>query len=67
MDAELQALNNATTAAQAQSLQVTLLDQVDGVWIAGASDSLFNEPIVSGTGATRTDALLALTAALEAR
>ena len=67
MDAELQALNNATAAAQAQALQVTLIDQVDGVWTAGASDGLWNDPIVTGTGATRTDALNALTAALEAR
>jgi hypothetical protein len=67
MDAELQALNEATAAALAQGLQVTLLDQVDGVWTAGASDGLFNEPLVTGTGATRTDALLALTAALESR
>ena len=67
MDAELQALNNATAAATLSGLQVTLLDQVDGVWTAGASDGLWNDPIVIGTGATRTDALLALTAALEAR
>ena len=67
MDAELQALNEAAAAALAQGLQVTLLDQVDGVWTAGASDGLFNDPIVTGTGATRTAALLALTAALEAR
>ena len=67
MDAELQALNEAAAAALAQGLQVTLLDQVDGVWTAGASDGLFNDPIVTGTGATRTDALLALTAALEER
>jgi hypothetical protein len=67
MDAELQALNNATTAAQAQSLQVTLLDQVDGVWTAIASDKIDGEPLVTGTGADRTAALLALTAALEAR
>ena len=67
MDAELQALNEATVAAEAQGLQVTLIDQVDGVWTAGASDGLFNEPVVTGTGADRTAALLALTAALEAR
>jgi hypothetical protein len=67
MDAELQALNEAAAAALAQGLQVTLLDQVDGVWTAGASDGLFNDPIVTGTGASRTDALLALTAALEER
>ena len=67
MDAELQALNNATVAAQAQNLQVTLIDQLNGVWTAGASDGLWSDPIVIGTGATRTDALLALTAALESR
>lgn len=67
MDAELQALNNATAAAQAQALQVTLIDQIDGVWTAGASDGLWNDPIVTGTGATRTDALNALTALLESR
>ena len=67
MDAELQALDAALLAAQAQGLQVTLLDQVDGVWTAGASDSLWIDPVVTGTGASRTDALLALTAALESR
>ncbi len=65
MDAELQALDAALLAAKARGLQVTLIDQIDGVWTAGASDNLFNDPIVTGTGATRTDALLALTAALE--
>jgi hypothetical protein len=67
MDAELQALDAALLAAQAQGLQVTLLDQVDNLWTAGASDNIFGEPLVTGTGATRTDALLALTAALESR
>ena len=67
MDAELQALNDAAAAAALQGLQVTLLDQIDGVWTAGASDGLWNEPIVIGTGTTRTAALLALTAALESR
>lgn len=67
MDAELQALNNALAAAAVHGWQVTLLDQVDGVWTAGASDSIWSDPIVTGTGSTRTDALLALTAALEAR
>lgn len=67
MDAELQALNDAAAAAALQGLQVTLLDQIDGVWNAGASDGLWNEPIVTGTGTTRTAALLALTAALESR
>jgi hypothetical protein len=67
MDAELQALDAALLAAQARGLQVTLIDQIDGVWTAGASDSIWSDSIVTGTGATRTDALLALTAALEAR
>ena len=67
MDAELQALDNATSAAQAQGLQVILLDQIDGVWTAIASDKMDGDPIVTGTGASRTDALLALTAALESR
>lgn len=67
MDAELQALNNALAAAALHGWQVTLLDQIDGVWTAGASDSIWGEPLATGTGATRTDALLALTAALEAR
>ena len=67
MDAELQALNNALTAAAVHGWQVTLLDQIDGVWTASASDSIWGEPLATGTGATRTDALLALTAALEAR
>jgi hypothetical protein len=67
MDAELQALDAALLAAQAQGLQVTLVDQIDGVWTAIASDKMDGEPLVTGTGATRTDALLALTAALEAR
>ena len=65
MDAELQALNNATAAATLSGLQVILLDQIDGVWTAIASDKMDGEPLVTGTGATRTDALLALTAALE--
>lgn len=67
MEAEIQALNNALAATAAHGLQVTLLDQIDGVWTAGASAGLWDEPVVSGTGATRTDALLALTAALESR
>jgi hypothetical protein len=50
-----------------QGLQVILLDQIDGVWTAIASDKMDGEPLVTGTGATRTAALLALTAALEAR
>jgi hypothetical protein len=67
MDAELQALNEAAAAAAAHGLQIILLDQIDGVWTAIASDKMDGEPLVTGTGATRTDALLALTAALEAR
>ena len=67
MDAELQALNEAAAASALQGLQVILLDQIDGVWTAIASDKMDGEPIVTGTGATRTDALLALTAALESR
>ena len=67
MDAELQALENALAACAVHGWQVTLLDQIDGVWTAGASDSIWGDPTVTGTGATRTEALLALTAALEAR
>jgi hypothetical protein len=67
MDAELQALNEAAAASALQGLQIILLDQVDGVWTAIASDKMDGEPLVTGTGATRTDALLALTAALESR
>jgi hypothetical protein len=67
MDAELQALNDASAASALQGLQIILLDQIDGVWTAIASDKMDGEPLVTGTGATRTDALLALTAALEAR
>jgi hypothetical protein len=67
MDAELQALNEATAASAAQGLQIILLDQIDGVWTAIASDKMDGEPLVTGTGADRTAALLALTAALESR
>jgi hypothetical protein len=67
MDTELQALNDAAAASALQGLQVILLDQIDGVWTAIASDKMDGEPLVTGTGATRTDALLALTAALESR
>jgi hypothetical protein len=67
MDAELQALDNALAAAAVHGWQVTLLDQVEGSWTAGASDNIFGDPLVTGTGATRTDALVALTAALESR
>jgi hypothetical protein len=67
MDAELQALNDAAAAAALQKLQVILLDQIDGVWTAIASDKMDGNPILTGTGANRTAALLALTAALESR
>jgi hypothetical protein len=67
MDAELQALNEAVAAAAPQGLQIILLDQIDGVWTAIASDKMDGEPLVTGTGADRTAALLALTAALESR
>jgi hypothetical protein len=67
MDAELQALNAAMAAAAVDGLQIILLDQIDGVWTAHASDKIDGEPLATGTGATRTDALLALTAALESR
>ena len=67
MDAELQALTNASGAALSQGLQIILLDQIDGVWTAIASDKMDGEPIVTGTGATRTDSLIALSAALESR
>jgi len=67
MDAELQALNEATAASAAQGLQIILLDQIDGVWTAIASDKMDGESLATGTGATRTAALLALTAALESR
>jgi hypothetical protein len=67
MDAELQALDNALAAAAVHGWQVTLLDQIDGVWTAHASDKIDGEPLVIGTGADRTAALLALTAALESR
>ena len=67
MDAELAALDQAMAASALLGLQVILLDQIDGVWTAIASDKIDGEPLVTGTGATRTAALLALTAALEAR
>jgi hypothetical protein len=67
MDAELQALNNAAAAAAVHGWQVTLLDQIDGVWTAQASDNIFGEPLVTGTGATRTDALVALTDEVKSR
>ena len=67
MDAELQALNEAAAASALQGLQIILLDQIDGVWTAIASDKMDGEPLVTGTGATRTAALLALTSALESQ
>ena len=67
MDAELQALDQAMAAAAVHGWQVILLDQIDGVWTAQASDKIDGEPLATGTGADRTAALLALTAALEAR
>jgi hypothetical protein len=67
MDAEIQALNEAAAASALQGLQIILLDQIDGVWTAIASDKMDGEPLVTGTGATRTAALLALTSALESR
>jgi len=65
MDAELAALDQAMAASAVKGWQVTLLDQIDGVWTAIASDKIDGEPLVTGTGADRTAALLALTAALE--
>jgi hypothetical protein len=67
MDAELAALDQAMAASAVKGWQVILLDQIDGVWTAIASDKLNGEPLATGTGATRTAALVALTAALESR
>jgi hypothetical protein len=67
MDAELAALDATMAAAAVHGWQIILLDQIDGVWTAIASDKMDGEPLVTGTGADRTAALLALTAALEAR
>ena len=67
MDAELAALDQAMAASAVKGWQVILLDQIDGVWTAQASDKMNGEPLATGTGATRTAALLALTAALESR
>ena len=68
MDAELQALDAAMAAAAVHGWQVVLIDQIDGVWTADAGlPNSWDEPKHRATGATRTDALLALTAALEAR
>jgi hypothetical protein len=65
MDAELAALDQAMAASAVHGWQVILLDQIDSVWTAQASDKLDGDPLLTGTGATRTAALLALTAALE--
>ena len=66
MDDELQALNAAMAAAAAHGWQVILIDQIDGVWTADAGlPNSWDEPKQRATGASRTDALLALTAALE--
>ena len=68
MDAELQALDAAMAAAAVHGWQVVLIDQIDGVWTADAGlPNSWDEPKQRATGATRTAALLALTAALEAR
>ena len=67
MDAELAALNQAMAASALLGWQVILLDQIDGVWTAIASDEMNGEPLATGTGTTRTAALLTLTAALESR
>jgi hypothetical protein len=68
MDAELQALDAAMAAAAAHGWQVILIDQIDGVWTADAGlPNSWDEPKQRATGANRTDALLALTAALELR
>jgi hypothetical protein len=67
MDSEIQALDAAILAAQEQGLQVTLVDQIEGVWTAGASDDIFGNPLVTGTGPTRTEALLALIDKVQSR
>jgi hypothetical protein len=67
MDPELTALDQAMATSAVKGWQVILLDQIDGVWTAQASDKMNGEPLATGTGATRTAALLALTAALESR
>ena len=68
MDAELQALDAALLAAAVHGWEVILLDEIDGVWTADAGLPLsWDEPKQRATGATRTAALLALTAALESR
>ena len=67
MDAELQALDAAMAAATVKGWQIILLDQIDGVWTAIASDKIDGEPLATGTGADRTAALVGLTAELEAQ
>jgi hypothetical protein len=67
MDAELAALDQAMTASAVKGWQIILLDQIDGVWTAIASDKIDGESLATGTGTTRTAALVALTAALESR
>ena len=68
MDAELEALDAAMAAAAVHGWQVILLDEIDGVWTADAGvPPSWDEPKQRATGATRTDALIALTAALESR
>jgi len=67
MDAELQALDAAMAAAAVHGLQIILLDQIDGVWTAIASDKIDGEPLATATGETRTAALLALTTSLKSR
>jgi hypothetical protein len=67
MDPELAALDQAMTASAVKGWQIILLDQIDGVWTAIASDKIDGESLATGTGTTRTAALVALTAALESR
>jgi hypothetical protein len=67
MEAERAALDQAMAASALLGWQVILLDQIDGVWTAIASDKIDGEPLATGTGEDRTAALLALTAALESR
>jgi hypothetical protein len=67
MNAELQALDDAMAASAVHGWQVTLLDQIDGVWTAHASDKIGGEPLATGTGTTRTDALVALTDEVKSR
>ena len=67
MDAELAALDQAMAASAVKGWQVILLDQIGGVWTAQVSDKMNGEPLVTGTGATRTDALVALTDEVKSR